>query len=338
MRIGFNPEKDKIKKKEDFFHQVVMPVYIPNLEGYFTDSFQILKYSLESLIKTSHNKTYISIVNNGSCSEVIDYLQDMFNENKIHEIIHLTNIGYINAILKGIVGHKFTLVTAADADVLFLNNWQEETYKVFQEFPKAGAVCTTPSSKSFNDKTFNILFENFFSKKMKFSKVKNPEALKAFAVSIDNPNFYKDIHLQKYLTVSSSSLKAVVGAGHFVVTYRGNILEEIKEKYTMYVMGGDSDDILDKPAVYQGLWRLATENNYTYHMGNVKEPWMEEILKSLTTSNKVSEISFEFKSYKNGKILFWVKNILLKKIFSKKIVRRWFLKYKGLTKEEAANY
>lgn len=338
MRIGFNPEKDKVKKTEDFFHQVIIPVYIPNLEGYFTDSFQILKYSLESLIKTSHNKTYISIVNNGSCKIVVDYLQNMFDENKIQEIIHLTNIGYINAILKGIVGHKFDLVTAADADVLFLNNWQEETYKIFKAFPKAGAVCPTPSSKSFNDKTFNIFFENLFSKKMQFSKVKNPEALEAFAVSINNPNFYKDIHLKKYLTISSNSLKAVVGAGHFVVTYRGDILREIKEKHTKYVMGGDSDDILDKPVIDQGFWRLATEDNYTYHMGNVKEPWMEEVFQSLTISNKNSEFAFDFQSYKSYKTLLWIKNVLFRKIISRKPVRRWFLKHKGLSKEEASIY
>ena len=61
MRLGFNPEKDKVKKVDDFFHQVIIPVYIPNHEGYFKDSFKILKYSLESLIKTSHSKSYTNI-------------------------------------------------------------------------------------------------------------------------------------------------------------------------------------------------------------------------------------------------------------------------------------
>lgn len=338
MRSGFNPEKDKIKLKNDFFHQVVMPVYIPNVEGYFKDSLNILKYSLESLIKTSHDRTYISVVNNGSCEEVVDYLQKTFKENKIHEIINLTNIGYINAILKGIVGHKFPFVTTADADVLFLNNWQKETYKVFEAFPKTGAICPTPSSKSFNDKTFNILFENFFSNKLFFSEVKSPQALKAFADSIGNANFYKSVHLEKYLTISNGSIKAVVGAGHFVVTYRGDVLEQIKEKYTIYVMGGGSDDILDKLVVNQGLWRLSTEDNYTYHMGNVEEPWMKEVFQSIEVSEKSPEITFEFQCYQEKKILFWTKNVLLKKIMSKRFARIWFLQYKGLRKEEAKKY
>ena len=158
MRVGFNPEKDKVKKVDDFYHQVIIPVYIPNHEGYFKDSFTILKYSLESLIKTSHDKTYISVVNNGCCEIVVDYLQKLFKENKIQELTHSTNIGYVNAMLKGITGHKFALVTTADADVLFLNNWQKETYKVFEAFPKAGAICPTPTSKSLKFYTYNIFF------------------------------------------------------------------------------------------------------------------------------------------------------------------------------------
>ena len=54
MRIGFNPNKDKIKEVDEYFHQVIIPVYIPNKHGYFKDSFQILVHSLESLFKTSH--------------------------------------------------------------------------------------------------------------------------------------------------------------------------------------------------------------------------------------------------------------------------------------------
>ena len=52
MRLGFNPHKDKKQIKSDYFHQVVIPVYIPNEEGYFKDSFVILQYCLQSLFKT----------------------------------------------------------------------------------------------------------------------------------------------------------------------------------------------------------------------------------------------------------------------------------------------
>ena len=77
MRIGFNPNKDKIQQAGDFFHQVIVPVYIHRHEVYFKDRFKILQYCLESLFKTSHNKTYITLVNNGSCDEVLTFLDQL---------------------------------------------------------------------------------------------------------------------------------------------------------------------------------------------------------------------------------------------------------------------
>ena len=61
MRLGFNPHKDKIQEVSDYGHQVVIPVYIPNQEGYFKDSFTILKLCLNSLFKTSHIQTYFTV-------------------------------------------------------------------------------------------------------------------------------------------------------------------------------------------------------------------------------------------------------------------------------------
>ncbi|MDD3005817.1 glycosyltransferase, partial [Flavobacterium sp.] len=121
MRVGFNPNKDKVLPKSDYTHQVIVPVYIPHQNDYFKDSFQILQLCLESLFKTCHGKTYITIVNNGSCIEVVNYLNQLQQETKVQEVIHTTAIGKLNAILKGLSGHQFPLITITDADVLFLN-------------------------------------------------------------------------------------------------------------------------------------------------------------------------------------------------------------------------
>jgi hypothetical protein len=54
MRVGFNPIRTKLKLSFDYFHQIIIPVYIPNQEGYFKDGFTILKLCLNSLFKTIH--------------------------------------------------------------------------------------------------------------------------------------------------------------------------------------------------------------------------------------------------------------------------------------------
>jgi hypothetical protein len=339
MRIGFNPNKDKIQESNEFFHQVIVPVYIPNQEGYFKDSFAILQYCLQSLFKTSHPKTYFTIVNNGSCDEVVNYLNALHQENKIQELIHTTNIGKLNAILKGIAGQQFPLITITDADVLFLNDWQKATYQIFETFPKAGVVSTTPSSKMIRYFTSNVLFNNILSNQMRFTQVANPDAMKSFAESIGNPSLYNECHLEKYLTISKGNVKAVIGAGHFVATYRGSIFDNLEQRNTIYNLGGNSEgDILDKPVVENGFWRLSTENNYTFHMGNTVEDWMLKQVEGLHENNytykatpKLAEVSFNHFA-----------NWFAIKIFSKalfiKLIWMFFLRYKGLSKEKANHY
>lgn len=339
MRVGFNPNKDKVLPKSEFTHQVIVPVYIPHQEDYFKDSFQILQFCLESLITTSHSKTYISVVNNGSCEEVIVYLNQLQQNGKIQEVIHTTAIGKLNAILKGLTGHQFPLITITDADVMFLNDWQKATYEVFEAFPKTGLVCTTPSSKSFNDKTFNILTERFFSKSLAFSKVKNPVAFEAFATSIGNPNFYKSVHFEKYLTLTNDKVSAVVGAGHFVATYRGDIFSDLGVTATPFSLGGTSEaKILDLPVIRKGYWRLSTDDNYTYHLGNVQEAWMQETFNALKKQDMVIDFALHKPLKQPSNFLFWLKNTLPEKLFYRKAIRRFFLKYRGLTSEEVVNY
>lgn len=339
MRIGFNPNKGEIKETGDFFHQLVIPVYIPNLEGYFKDSFDVLKYCMESVFKTVHKKTYITLVNNGSYSGVTEYLNNLYETGKIHEIINTTNVGKPNAVLKGICGHDFKFITVSDCDVLFLDNWQEESYNVFENFPKTGAVCPTPSSRSLKNHTFNIWFDLLFSKSLCFTKVRNPEALKAFAVSVGNPEMYNEIQLEKYLTVSNNDFKAVVGAGHFVTTYRKEVFEEINVKHYKFKLGGDSlTKLLDFPVVQKGMWRLSTEDNFAYHMGNVKEYWMEKATESLKTSDFFPEKEIDLKKIKSSKILFGLKYKLFSKVIFQKKVWYYCLKLKGLSKKEALIY
>jgi hypothetical protein len=337
MRIGSNPQKDKEIAHSDYFHQVVIPVYIPNQEGYFKDSFQIFKFCIESLFKTTHSKTYFTIVNNGSCKEIKDYLENLFEEKYIHELINTTNIGYINAMIKGVSGQNFPIITTADCDVLFLNGWQEHSYEVFEAFPKAGVVSPTPNSRMIKTLTNNILIENLFSKKMKFDEVIDPQSMIDFGHSVNNISLFKPIHLDKYLVINNKNTKAMVGASHFVATYRADVFSTI-EKSSVFILGGNSDDVFDVPVIKKGFWRLSTSKNYAFHMGNVVEDWMKERFDLITTINNQFAIESPLQKIKINKIMNWLFLNFFSKILLKRPIWRLFLRYKGLTKTEADIY
>ncbi|AOW19510.1 glycosyltransferase [Urechidicola croceus] len=340
MRKGFNPNKNKKTSELDYFHQVIIPVYIPSNIGYFKESLDILKLTIQSLLNTSHEKTFVTIVNNGSNQEVYIYLESLLISNKIHEVIHTTNIGKINAILKGIAGHNFPLITISDADVLFLNNWQKETYAVFEAFPKTGFVSPCPIPKLVKYYTYNIIVDTLFSKQVKFTKVKNSDALSSFAKSIGNPNFYNQHHLDQYLTINNNKFKAVIGGGHFVGTYRSDVFKDINQRYSEFSLGGTSEiDFLDKPIVENGFWRLSTNDNYVYHMGNTLEGWFDKIVieKKIASDFKKNEMP-NLEPVKNIKIINWIKNRIFHLFISREIIWKKYLKFKGLNKNAANNY
>jgi hypothetical protein len=324
MRIGNNPHKDKETTHANYLHQIVIPVYIPNLEAYFKDSFQILQLCIHSLLETIHDKTFITIVNNGSCLEIRNYLDNLYENNKIHEIIHTENIGKLNAILKGISGNNIPYVTISDSDVLFCSKWQEETIKIFHSFKKSGVVGITPQFKMYEANCGNLLVENYFSKKLKFTIVEEPHGLEKFYESIGWAKNYNQDYLKLNLTIQNSNCKAIVGSGHFVATYKKDVFAEIPTFFG-YKMGGDSEGFLDKVAMKKGLWRLTTTGNFAYHMGNAFEDWMSEI------ESKNSNV-FDYSLYKQNKTLknisnieYFIKNRLFNRLFfSKRFFKKVF--------------
>ncbi|WP_100611963.1 glycosyltransferase family A protein [Confluentibacter lentus] len=336
MRVGSNPNKDKSLNTSEYFHQVVIPVYIPNQEGYFKDSFKILKLCIDSLLNTVHNKTFITIVNNGSCQEVKEYLELLFNNRNIHEVIHTENIGKLNAIIKGLVGNKIELVTISDADVLFLSNWQEETIKLFDNIPKAGVVGIVPQFKMYENCCGNVIYETIFSEKLKFLPVKNPEALKHFYNSIGWDRNYNQDYLKYILGLEiNSNLNALIGSGHFVATYKKDMFTEIIS-YLGYKLGGISEMYLDKAPLRKGYWRLTTEDNYAYHMGNTYEDWMKTN-QSLEKQRDLFKTNFKT-IRRTNKLDYFIKNRLFIKFISVPSLYKLFLNWKGLPKSIAKNY
>lgn len=336
MRIGSNPNKEIHQEQSVFSHQIIVPVYIPNETGYFVDALKILKICLNSLFNTVHDSTYITLVNNGSCENVVHYLEELFLEKKINELIHTDNIGKINAVLKGLSGNNIELVTITDADVLFLAGWQFETAKVFSEISKAGVVGIVPQIRIFRANSNNVLYDNFFNKHLKFLEVVNPEGIIHFYESIGWGRDYNQDYLKLGLGLEYENVKCFVGAGHFVATYKKDIFEELHTFIGGKKVAGAGEAYIDNKALEKDYWRLTTHNNYAYHMGNIYEDWMVEPKKD---SSIVSYTSSSFtKRKKISSMGYFIKNRLFKKIIFTKWVLKLFLKWKGLPKEMIQNY
>lgn len=330
MRVGNNPAKNGSKLEEVGFHRVIIPVYIPNLdEGYFKDGLEILKFCLESLLSSTNDSLRLSVFNNGSCESVGNYLKALFSlEERFDQLLHSkVNVGKVNAINAVVKSTKSVLYTISDADVMFLQGWQQNVEEIFYHFPEAGMVSPVPSSKAFSNHTSSTLYYSLFKGKLSFEKVRDPEALRMFEHSIGT-SLYKDCHYDKYFVVSNrSGKKAVLGCGHFVATLKKEVFHYSPNKPSeIKISGGSEAAYIDIPNDEGGFLRLATLGNFAYHLGNVVEPWMKEkhtqnmgksvkyASENLVRANRISSIGKMIAKILS-KLFFGSASFLLKKIY-----------------------
>lgn len=339
MRKGKNPSKNIKLQLNESQHRVIIPLYIPNEEDYYKDAFTLFNYCLHSVQKTTFSSIKVSVISNGSCDAVNSRLLELQQQGLIDElIIEKEAIGKINSILKALRTARERFITITDADILFLNNWEQQVMRVFEAFPKAAAVSPMPVFRTQSHYTANVFFDYFFSKKLRFSPVKNPEALTVFANSIGWPwldEKWKDV----ILTIENDKgFKAVVGCNHSVVTYKREIFESLPKTNSAYVLGGDSErKYLDELNTFYDGYRLTIYDNFAYHMGNSKEAWMDEKVEGLVQESK---LDFKIKTLKLKKspIRYFLKWICFKKIMSFKPVKAKFYLAKGLKKEQLKNF
>lgn len=296
MRVGTNPEKLQNTLEINSYHRVVIPVYIPNLtEDYFKDCLKVFKLCFESLQRTIHLKTRISIIDNGCCKEAQDYFTKVYNEfENVDQLLNSKiNLGKVNALYSAIKSNLEPLITITDADVMFLPKWQQKVERVLEAFPESGMVSPVPSSIGYRGEyLYSTIYYALTKGRLKFSDVKHPEGLEKFENSIGR-KLYSKVHKEKYLTVTSNNEKAVIGCGHFVATFKADVFNNApKEICKLKIVGGSESDYLDEPNDRGGFLRLATHGNYAYHLGNVFEPWMQEEMNKInedTHSNSVLE-------------------------------------------------
>ena len=340
MRVGSNPE---VKNKDiviNAYHRIIIPVYIPNFEGYFSELLEVFKLCLESLLKTVHSKTRITIFNNNCHPLVKEYIDSKYAEtNLIDQVFHSKeNLGKVNAILASSQGNLEPLITITDADVLFKNGWQNATETIFNEFEEAGMVSPVPSPLAYNNLTANNWFYAFFKGKLFFKDVKDVLALKRFDDSLGNKTkMYKNMHLEKFLVIKNRkrNSEAVMGCGHFVATIRREVFDKgSNEPAFIKVSNGVETKFIDLPNQTLGFLRLATTENFAYHMGNCTEKWMYDEFNNLHKNDldafKTIDKINSFKTNNSFQIFI---GKVCSRLISKKPIKRFLFKRLGMNSD-----
>ncbi len=145
MRKGQNPAKfvKDVPRPERI--TVALLNYIPFLSGFYAETLDVLKVSLESMRRDAGLPFDLMVFDNGSCAEVRDFLIQEKEEGRIQYLIlsekNMGKGGAWNVMLAGAPGE---IIAYTDADVLFSPNWLSRSVELLEAFPNVGMVTARP--------------------------------------------------------------------------------------------------------------------------------------------------------------------------------------------------
>lgn len=301
MRIGKNPYKgERNNRPQSYVSKDVlccMLVYIPNLNGYFKDRFEVMKICLTSLIlHTDKNIADILVFDQGSCQEVIDYLLSLKNKGLITYLyLSNENLGcngaknYIYSICQG------EFLCYSDDDVFFYPGWLEKSLEVIKNFPDIGIVSASPVSNKFLKN--NIVAASLPNKYKEIETIGgrwDDKWDELFMNSLGNANMTREEH--------TIPLYVYHGVEAFPVHSHFQYLINKKARMAIYpfkvglAMSSSFEDLdfnmefaLDKRVDDLGIGKLSTNGMYTEHLGGS----MSERTRALAFEYKISNANLK---------------------------------------------
>lgn len=291
MRTGINPAKLDSKIAQKYHHRIIIPVFIPEISGYFKDLMEVYRLCIESAHLTQHGRSAITVVDNGSCDQVKTWLRDLQDQGIIETLItHRENVGKIDAIMGAARGCREELITLSDSDILFRNGWQEEVEKVFMNFPKAGSVAPFPIARHMyyhSSSTQKAVIKGELG--FKFKETSEHEMIKEVYESY---GWNYDSGYDGLLpVVDSKGVEAVMGSGHQVFTIRRELFFGMPKEPSFIKIGSGSElNWIDKPINELGTWRLSTLHTWVHHMGNQLTQENNLVFEKVEKNNQVPEL------------------------------------------------
>lgn len=296
MRKGQNPAKfvKEVAKPERI--TAAMLTYIPFLRGFYEETLDVLKVSLDSMRTEAGLPFDLLVFDNGSCPEARDYLIQEKEEGRIQYLIlsekNVGKGGAWNVILAGAPGE---IIAYADSDVLFSPDWLGRSVEILESFPNVGMVTARPfrTPPEFYSATLDWARENARLEDGQFIPW---ETFLEFNLSLgqtelENKKVYADT---KDWKLTYKGVAAIAGASHWQFTAYKSTLQQFLPFEMDKPMGQVRQ--LDKRMNDAGLLRLMVSDPLAMNMSNTLgylrgELGKEQPKKKLSLSKRLLELT-----------------------------------------------
>lgn len=270
MRTGQNPAKkiDTVTKPEKI--TVAVLNYIPFLSGYYADMLNVLKTCLGSIQTNSDLPHDLLVFDNGSCSEVREYLKNEVQEGRVQYLIlsekNLGKGGAWNIILDGAPGE---IIAYTDNDCYFYPGWLSKSVELLEKFPRVGMVTSRPIWQSEEFSTATVEWAKK-TEGVQFSRGRylDWETFSSFTMSLghseeETRQLYES---HEDMRVIYQGMTAHIGALHYQFLARKDVIQQFLPFNMNRPMGQVRQ--LDIQMNEQGYLRLMTAKPYMQNMSN----------------------------------------------------------------------
>ena len=311
MRKGQNPAKfvKDVPRPERI--TVALLNYVPFLSGFYAETLDVLKVSLESMRKDAGLPFDLMVFDNGSCEEVRESLVKEKEEGRIQYLIlaekNMGKGGAWNVMLAGAPGE---IIAYTDADVLFSPKWLSRSVEILETFPNVGMATARPfrTPPEFYESTLKWARHNATLEEGQFISW---ETFLEFNLSLgQTEEENKKVYAQtKDWRIQYKGVTALAGASHWQFTAYKSTLQGFLPFDMDKPMGQVRQ--LDKRMNDAGLLRLMVSDPLAMNMSNT----LGYLRGELKNAGKKKPISFGKRVLEIG----FIKKILLavyNKIFS----------------------
>ncbi len=278
-RVGRHPLKEKNLKLDLPAPQrvsVATITHIPVLEGYWAHSLEVLKHFFASLYASTEQPFDLLVFDNASCPEVQAYLLDLRQQGRIQYLTlstyNLRKLGALDYLLATAPGEY---IAFADSDVYFLPGWLEESIKVLETFPEAGAVTALPLAAS----NVPVHRRSFFEKMQADASVQVETGLfipDAYITAHRNslgksPENYANTHDRMDVRLTRQDVPAYLAGADFQFTARTDLVRQflpLTKNYTGETFDPIYSPVLETRFAAAGYEGFSTIEYLVHHMGN----------------------------------------------------------------------
>jgi hypothetical protein len=309
MRLGQNPSKAKGSPAYTPARVGTASLtFVPALEGYFRQALQVIEVHLASLRESLEQDCDICVFDNGSCPQVIDFLQEQWSRGLIDWLFlsrhNLGKNGALNWIFSSMPNE---LIAYSDSDVFFRKGWLEQSLELLDSFERAGMVSAQPVFFDFlKGKGQTARSIQASGAHMQILSVQaRQEVLDEYCNGINATPEQRELFRQQQLTVAmntSTGRRAVTSATDMQFMLR----KEVARQVVPFPIAGalTGIDAIEVPLGIEnaGYWILSLEEPLVWHIGNTLSgknlPEIEKLMGSGSSHKRVASPSPN--SHKNG--------------------------------------